>query len=125
MAARAFIVFLCYIISAAAFILSMVFSIFIPIPIAWICHFLICLQWIFDQKINETLIQIFIFCGILSFLFMPIFGLITGNRNVESFGISLVILFAEFLFTSPCLILIIHIINQNSADKNKQKIVCD
>jgi hypothetical protein len=120
MASRVFIVFLCYIISAAAFILSMAFSIFIPIPIAWICHFLICIQWIIDQKINEKLIQIFIFCGILSFLFMPIFGLVTGNINLESFGISLVILFSEFLFTSPCLILIIYIIKQNSVDENEK-----
>ncbi len=122
MASRVFIVFMCYIMSSFALILSMAFSVFLPIPIAWICHLLICIQWILEQKINEILIQIFIFCGILSFLFMPVFMLIS-YRDFKSFSTGLIILFFEFLITFPCLGLIINIIKQNSADKTKQKLV--
>lgn len=122
---RVFIVLLCYAISAYGFLFILWMSSYglllnvmaipnIPLTlIAWVCHFLICLQWIFNHKINQLLIKIAVFCGLLSFLFMPFI-------MFPDFSPMLQVFCFEIVLTSPCLCLIIYIIRQNSLNKNKQ-----
>jgi hypothetical protein len=82
---------------------------------AWFCHFLMCLQWIFNKPLNRLLIKIGTFCGVMSFCLFSIPMLITDGvlTFLKAVGLCLVLVF-------PCLYLIIYIIRQN---KNKSMII--
>jgi hypothetical protein len=118
---KAFYKFLCYATSFGAIFGSLLFSsmlfkqhhnnvlFFIPFLIilsAWICHLLMCIQWIEDMCINTFLIKFGTFSGLVSFciFFVPPLSVFSGF----------------VVFTLHCLLLIIYIIaRQILFNKNK------
>lgn len=125
------VVFLCYTLSIVGILGSLLISylliledelkllfIIISFPIwsTWICHFVMCLQWIFNKPLNRLLITIEIFCGTVSLCLFSVMIMLATNGAfsfLKAIGLCVVLVF-------PCLYLIIYIIKHNLANKNKQ-----
>jgi hypothetical protein len=86
---------------------------FFIISTAWICHFLMSLQWILGNNISLLLIKIGTFSGVTSFLIPPISNL-ADNSILDYLRFVGLEIFSVF----PCLLLIIFIIIKQF-NKNK------
>jgi apolipoprotein N-acyltransferase len=135
---RVFIVLLCYAISSFGIYGSLFLSFFLALMafhgqkllfclpfcivlFAWICHFLMSLQWIFEEQINRLLMKIGTFCGVVSFCIFSIPALISGDTSVF-LRAKVMMFYIAVVF--PCLYLIIYILKQNTENiKNKKMIV--